>query len=655
MPRGDRTPQPAHRDRRCRLFILTAAFFFLAVPASAQKAIDFALRDLDGNTVRLSDHIGEKVILVDFWATWCVPCVKELPHFQRFHETYADKGLLILAITVDGPETVAMVRPFMSRYNYTFPVLLDTESRVIALYNPRVVLPYHILIDRQGNIRHTHTGYSPGDEIVLEQRIRALLEPEDESRIRPFSFHASEAFLNRNFSDREYVDRIRGGRTSQIINQLDLTLSRGAFLAGARLDANLDFSPWQDKVSLAKRFLEFNTRSLSVRAGDFYHTVGRGLAFSVLKTFEKEGLEYIIDTTVDGGKLAFSHKDYSAELFGGWLDREDSDLKDRVLGGALGRRIGGLVDVKAQIVHADLERGSFFNTERATMESLSLDLPNFRDKLKFFGEFLLLQKKMHYVEDTVRGHGLYLESGLFLKNLTFLLEFKDYKNLDFEYNRPPLLEPELVAILANQFAVSSKNVTAIAGRVDYYFPKRSLLAFGRYAHFRDAPVTQPRTIHHAFLGLEKKFGETGWVNVLGGFRREETESLVFYYTHGDTWHGQANVSFPLTSRLSLEAYLEAKTFDGRHFDYRETRSSFSVHRSPWIVLTLFYDRSTDPEVLFFKNKKDWWGSQIELKLSRWGNVKMFYGAIKGGVKCAGGACKFFPPFEGLRIDLLFRL
>ena len=115
MPRGDRTPQPANRDRRCRLFILTAAFFFLAVPASAQKAIDFALRDLDGNTVRLSDHIGEKVILVDFWATWCVPCVKELPHFQRFHETYADKGLLILAITVDGPETVAMVRPFMSR------------------------------------------------------------------------------------------------------------------------------------------------------------------------------------------------------------------------------------------------------------------------------------------------------------------------------------------------------------------------------------------------------------------------------------------------------------------------------------------------------------------------------------------------------------
>lgn len=644
------------KKRLGKIYIfLSLIIIFGLIPAKAQRAIDFTLKDLDGNPTRLSDYLGKNVVLIDFWATWCVPCVKELPHFQKFYDKYKEKGLIVFAITVDGPETVAMVRPFMKRYKYNFPVLLDTESKVIALYNPRVILPYTILIDRQGNMKYNHQGYSPGDEEVMEEEIiELLIKPKEEIKGKRFYIYLNEAFLNRNFSDRDYVDRMRSGRASQVINQLDLSLAVGDYLAGARLDANLGFSPWKDNYSLAKRFLEINKKNFNLRAGDFYYSVGRGLVFSVLKTFEKEGLEYIIDTTVDGGKFTLAQKQFSADIFGGWLDREDSDLKDKIYGGTVGWRHRNLAEFRINFLGSKLERGSTFGNKNVSMESISLDIPNIADKAKCYGEFLLIQKDTFFSDEKINGHGLYLESGLFMGNFSFLLEFKDYKNLDFEYNRPPLLESERLPVLANQFARDARDITGVSGRLDYNFAKISTLLFGKLSYFKDNPGNNLRSITHFFAGVERRFKDTGWLNLLAGYRRENTSSLVFYYTHGNTFHYQFNISYPLTSRLSLEVDLKGKDFQGEHLDYYERRSFLSFHYSPIWIVTLFFDQTNDPEILFFKDKKNWWAAQIEIKFSHANSIRIFYGSNKGGVKCSGGVCKFFPPFEGLRIDAIFR-
>ena len=82
---------------------------------------------------------------------------------------------------MDGPESIALVRPFVKRYKYTFPVLFDTESKVIALYNPRVIMPYTVLIGRDGMIHGVHQGYSLGDEKVIEEEILKLLEPQEQA------------------------------------------------------------------------------------------------------------------------------------------------------------------------------------------------------------------------------------------------------------------------------------------------------------------------------------------------------------------------------------------------------------------------------------------------------------------------------------------
>jgi peroxiredoxin len=131
--------------------------------------------------VRLSDHRG-KVVLVNFWATWCVPCAAELPHLQRLYEAYADQGFVVLAISMDGPESVAEVVPRARRYGLTFPVLLDEETRVVAVYNPKRSAPFTALIGPDGAVVETREGYSAGDEIAIEADIQALLATRNQAR-----------------------------------------------------------------------------------------------------------------------------------------------------------------------------------------------------------------------------------------------------------------------------------------------------------------------------------------------------------------------------------------------------------------------------------------------------------------------------------------
>jgi len=143
--------------------------------SSTGGAPDFALDDVNGEEFRLADHLGQKVILVNFWATWCEPCRVEMPHLDRIQQTYNDQGLEVLCISMDGPESVSSVRSHVSRYDYSFTVLLDQESEVTQLYNPRRAAPFNALISRSGDIVWSHEGYSPGDEEELEDQIRQAL------------------------------------------------------------------------------------------------------------------------------------------------------------------------------------------------------------------------------------------------------------------------------------------------------------------------------------------------------------------------------------------------------------------------------------------------------------------------------------------------
>jgi peroxiredoxin len=147
-----------------------------APPASGGGSVsDFTLADVDGQAHSLSDYLGKNVILISFWATWCEPCKKEMDQLQVLYEAHKDKGLMILSISMDEPETQGDARPFVKQRGFTFPVLLDAESNVTNQLNPRRAAPFSLIIGRDQKIAWDHEGYVPGDEKKVEAAVLQAL------------------------------------------------------------------------------------------------------------------------------------------------------------------------------------------------------------------------------------------------------------------------------------------------------------------------------------------------------------------------------------------------------------------------------------------------------------------------------------------------
>ena len=139
------------------------------------SAEDFTATDTEGNTFHLSDHVGKQVVLIDFWATWCAPCLAEMPHLEAMQDKYKKNGFLVVAVSMDGPESISDVPAFAKRNQMNFPVLLDEDSSIASIYNPRKSAPLSVIIDKGGHIAAVREGYNPGDEAYVEKDVQKAL------------------------------------------------------------------------------------------------------------------------------------------------------------------------------------------------------------------------------------------------------------------------------------------------------------------------------------------------------------------------------------------------------------------------------------------------------------------------------------------------
>jgi len=143
---------------------------------SQSPAPDFSLPDLAGQKVTLSSYRG-KVVLLDFWATWCVPCRDEIPHFIELQNRYGDQGLQIIGVSMDdGPEPV---RDFQKSFKMNYPVLMG-NAKTGELYGGILGLPVSFLIGRDGRIVARHIGAT--SPAVFEKEIMGVLRGRDDSR-----------------------------------------------------------------------------------------------------------------------------------------------------------------------------------------------------------------------------------------------------------------------------------------------------------------------------------------------------------------------------------------------------------------------------------------------------------------------------------------
>jgi peroxiredoxin len=187
MPREETMNLLKHLFRACypaALFILLAGALLVPPAVSDEDqeerplAPAFSLKDLNGRRVALDDLLGKGPVLIDFWATWCKPCIKELPHLHDMYLTYRDRGFQVVAISEDSPRSLSKVKSFVAGNRYEFLVLLDENGTVQRKFNFRA-LPYTVLLDRDGRVVHSRMGYRPGDEKVLEEKLVALLQAQE--------------------------------------------------------------------------------------------------------------------------------------------------------------------------------------------------------------------------------------------------------------------------------------------------------------------------------------------------------------------------------------------------------------------------------------------------------------------------------------------
>lgn len=136
-------------------------------------APDFTLTDLNGKEVSLSNLRG-KVVLLEFWATWCLPCRESIPAMNEIYKRYSDKGLVVLGISVDkGQNILEDVRAFAREFSIQYPVAIDSKS--VSNHYGVYSIPTTVLIDKEGKIVLKNIGFSPETEERLSSEIERLL------------------------------------------------------------------------------------------------------------------------------------------------------------------------------------------------------------------------------------------------------------------------------------------------------------------------------------------------------------------------------------------------------------------------------------------------------------------------------------------------
>ena len=138
-----------------------------------QVAPDFRLRDMNGRMVSLSDFRG-KVVLLNFWATWCGPCRVEMPAMEELYRQYPRKDFEILAVSTDA-QGAAVTRPFQQENNLTFPILHDADFRVGLSYGART-LPMTFMVDRNGIVRQQIFGARDWGAPEAHQLVQILIK-----------------------------------------------------------------------------------------------------------------------------------------------------------------------------------------------------------------------------------------------------------------------------------------------------------------------------------------------------------------------------------------------------------------------------------------------------------------------------------------------
>src|SRR5690625_1073684 len=144
---------------------------FLATGAQAEPAPDFTLKSNTGENLRLAEQRG-KVVMINFWASWCAPCRQEMPFLDELYQRYERAGFTLFGVNVEQDNSAA--QRFLEEIEVSFPILFDPTSDVSRAYQVSA-MPTTVMVDRDGQVRYVNRGYRPGDEEKYQEQIQELI------------------------------------------------------------------------------------------------------------------------------------------------------------------------------------------------------------------------------------------------------------------------------------------------------------------------------------------------------------------------------------------------------------------------------------------------------------------------------------------------
>ncbi len=157
-----------------RVFVIILCLIAVISLFAEKKMPDFTLQDVNGKDVKLSEALKSGPVVVDFWASWCQPCLKELPRFDEMQKKYPNASFLM--ITIDAPKSTARAKSEVKSKKYSFTTLFDTNQYVKGKLNVDSI-PHTFILKQDGVIAYEHLGYNVGDEKILEEELLKVIAP----------------------------------------------------------------------------------------------------------------------------------------------------------------------------------------------------------------------------------------------------------------------------------------------------------------------------------------------------------------------------------------------------------------------------------------------------------------------------------------------
>ena len=644
-----RIPSPRFAQAVAVSFFLILVAVSWPTPAVAQEmTADWTLETITGESVNFHETLGKGPVVLNFWATWCRPCLKEMPHMNRLAGEYAGR-VTFLAVNTDASKAVAKVAPFINTMGYdNLIVPLDTGAELQQLLQVGGILPFTVVFDGQGREIFRHIGYKEGDEEELQREIEALLAHIDQGiEVETGKPGWGEAVTA---TDRFEYSYAKETRREIFENWLDVSYQFGGFRTGIMLNTQAPSEEGGRGTNIEHRFFEFNSSNVFVRAGHFYGLFGRGLVFN---SYEDRTIR--IDTRLDGLIGTYKNGKITATAFSGTPSVNDKDIRAADFNYALPYKINLAVTGMTyrrdnEVLEEDKVNRDWVTAARARQNF------GFGD---YYFEYGWKNDFTFDATDDLHGKALYGNLNFYQGSFSLSWETSDYDQFEIipradgitALNRPPALAREFTWTLMNRAPHVLNANDEVGNNLDLMYSGDngwSLLASA--ARIRNHAA---ETIYELAYGSFVK-DRLGDFRLSGAYGYQDSEGLRQTAMGELTWFSTSTQSWTLQAE-----HQHVRLGGGVGFDlgaYDEQWFKLEYETAPrWAFAAILevnnkYDEQRQPG----EEEGPFPAGQITYTISHGGNINLWAGKRQAGFLCSGGVCKFEPAFEGVEVFGVFR-